>query len=79
MLDMLQWLYTYVINVCFNCFTLFQYILTGAAPPCALTRGQARAAPGAPAPPGMIPYVGTCSQLNTCACTLCSLPLSRAH
>jgi hypothetical protein len=32
MLHILQWLYTYVANVCFNCFTLFQYVATGAAP-----------------------------------------------
>jgi hypothetical protein len=32
MLHMLKWLYIYVANVCFNCFTLFQYVVTGATP-----------------------------------------------
>jgi hypothetical protein len=73
----LQWLYTYIANVCFNYFTLFQYVATCAIPPRALTRGQSRAAQGVPTPPGVIPHGGACSQYNTCACALCSLPLSR--
>jgi hypothetical protein len=32
MLYMLQWLYTYVANVYFNYFTLFQYVTVGVAP-----------------------------------------------
>jgi hypothetical protein len=48
-------LYTYVANTLFNCFTLFQYVAKGATPPRALTREQARTAPGAPAPSGVVP------------------------
>jgi hypothetical protein len=32
MLYTLRWLYTYVANVCFNYFTLFQYVTVGVAP-----------------------------------------------
>ena len=59
-------LYTYIANVWFNWFTLFQYVAKGAAPPRALTREQARAAPSAPTPPGVVPHGGACSRQHMC-------------
>jgi hypothetical protein len=76
MLHMLQWLYTYVTNVCFNCFTFVSVCCNMCYSPRALTRGQARAAQGAPTPSGVIPLGGACRQHNTCACYAPSPSLS---
>jgi hypothetical protein len=70
-----------VIHICckrmFQVFHLVSVCCNRCCSRRALTHGQACAAPGAPAPPGMVSHDGACSRLNTCACALCFLPLSR--
>jgi hypothetical protein len=72
-----------VIHIC--CKRMFQlfHIVSVCCNRCsslhALIRGQAHVAPGTLAPSGMVPHDRACSRLNTCACVLCSLPLSLAH
>jgi hypothetical protein len=79
-LHMLQWLYTYVANVC---FTLFRYITTGAASPRALTRGASMCCtrrPTAPAPLGVVSIVEhAAGSTHMYVCCAPSLPLALGH
>jgi len=51
MLHMLQWLYIFVANICFSCFTWFSVCYNRCCSPCALTHGHARVARTYPALP----------------------------
>ena len=65
-------------TLCFNCFHLVSIRCIRCCSPRTLTRGQAHAAPCAPAPLGVVPHARACSRLNTYACMLYPLPLSFA-
>jgi hypothetical protein len=64
--------YTHIADVCFNCFTLFQYVGTGVAPHILYLAGK-HALQGAPAPPGVVPQS---MQLAQHICMRAILPLS---
>jgi hypothetical protein len=64
--------YTHIVDVCFNCFTLFQYVGTGAAPHMLYLAGK-HALQGAPAPPGVVPQSMQSAQHM---CMRAILPLS---
>jgi hypothetical protein len=74
----LQWLYTYVANIRFNCFTLFQYIATSAATHARSDSWASTCCTRRPYSTRHAPHGRACSRL-THMCTRVVLPPSLSH